>query len=720
MISLIMEKYNFHLILVLSFLCSTYGLDASAVRVEATDSIKATEVSASNNGATDTTSYNLQEVVVKSENVVRKGNLTELYPGKRDRRFAAGGKDVLSNMNLPEISVDPLTGDVRYADGQSVAIFIDYQPASSQQVADIRPQDIQRIDLIRSPEDPRFQGARIVANYIMRKYEYGGYSKIDATQFIPAFSSNLGLYSKFSYKKMTYDVSTGLGYINPGDHNGSDKRSEYQFGSVELERISRTLGNKSRQLSPRVSARATYSSKGIYISNTVGFNYSRLKPSERVEAVDFSGIFESSQSSETRTKYSRGVVWNSNLYFPLHNGWSLNGGASFDWSDNRDNSAYTLLGYSPIVNLIAEQILSASGRVSLGKKLGDHSINLLGSGGWNRNKLDYLSSGNTAVYHREGYGQLGATLNLDFNGFSINPSVRLSLSSERVNESSYTRWLPKCYVPFYVQLTRRSSISGSFEFAYEAPETSLLSPVTVRNNEVDALRGNENLKNSPNYFTRLGYSNFFGQWLSLRIEALYHRVDKQIMPLYTPTESEEGLPMMITDVYNNGSVGNTTLKVTLSGSYFNNRLSASVSGAANYFSQRGDTRRVKWYPSMWLSASWYVGNFRINGYFNPIEKQYTPWWDLSTSAYWYLGAGYSYKDLYIELRFNNPFRKSYVQSRESSTGEAYSYSGTNYSPAYHQNVRLSLSYSIGYGKKVDRRDEVGEMQGSESIILKAK
>ncbi|MDE7442019.1 MAG: hypothetical protein K2M69_07630 [Muribaculaceae bacterium] len=665
-----------------------------------------------------TSAYDLQEVVVKSENVVRKGNLVELFPGKRDKRFAAGGKDVLANMHIPDISVDPLSGTVTSSDGLPVSMFIDFQPASAQQVRDIRPQDIMRIDLIRSPEDPRFQGAKIVANFIMRKYEYGGYTKVDATQYLPAFSSNLGLYSKFSYKKMTYDVSTGLGFTNLGDHSGSDSRSEYQFGSVELERISRTFGSKSRQLSPRVSARAIYNSKGVSISNMVGFNYSRLKPSERKGSVDFSDIFDSSQSTETRTRYSRGIVWNSNLYFQLPDGWSLNAGAGFDWTDNRDNSAYALLGYAPIVNLITEEILNANGRVSLRKRFGDHSLNLLGAGGWNRNKLDYLSSDNTAVHHREGYGQLGATLNLDFNGFMFNPSVRLSLSSERVNESTYTRWLPKCYAPFYVQLTRRSSISGSFEFAYEGPQASMLSPVTVRNNEVDAVRGNENLKSTPNYFTRLGYSNFFGQWLSLNIEARYHRVDNLMVPLYTPGESEDGLPMMIRDVYNNGSLGITTLTASMSGNYFDNRLSASLSGSANYYTQHGDTRRVKWYPSAWVSASWYVGNFRINGYFNPSEKQYTAWNDLTTSLYWYLGATYSYRDLYLELRFNNPFTRSYVRYKESVDGGPYKYSGTTYSPYYHQNVCLTLSYSIGYGKKVDRRDEVGEMQGAASIILK--
>lgn len=120
--------------------------------------------------------------MIEADRIILKGDTIRLFPSRRDKRFAAGGVDVLANMNIPDISVDPRTHAVTTSGGEGVAMFIDFQPASSQQLRDIRPQDIERIDIIRSPQDPRFRNARVAANYILKKYLYGGYSKADGSQ----------------------------------------------------------------------------------------------------------------------------------------------------------------------------------------------------------------------------------------------------------------------------------------------------------------------------------------------------------------------------------------------------------------------------------------------------------------------------------------------------------------------------------------------------------
>lgn len=109
----------------------------------------------------------LQEVTVSGNSIIRTRNSVTLFPSKRNKSFASGGLDVLSNANLPEIQVNPATGTVSSTDGTSVTFFIDYQPASMQQLADLRPQDIMKIEILSSPEDPRFQNAKVVANYII-------------------------------------------------------------------------------------------------------------------------------------------------------------------------------------------------------------------------------------------------------------------------------------------------------------------------------------------------------------------------------------------------------------------------------------------------------------------------------------------------------------------------------------------------------------------------
>ncbi|MDE6717978.1 MAG: hypothetical protein K2J70_07290 [Muribaculaceae bacterium] len=711
-------------LLTLSFPCSL-----TAQTTETADSISA-EIPEINRLSTDKSvgsatpdslsvpGYDLQEVVVNSEGVVRKGNLTELYPGKRDRRFAAGAIDVLSNMNISEVRVDPLTNEVTSSDGRPVKMFIDFQPATSQQLRDVRPQDIQRIDIIRNPTDPRFMGAEIAANFIMKKYEYGGYTKADVTQSVPVYNSNYGLYSKFSYRKMTYDLSTGLDYTRAGNSNGTGEVSRYLFDTGEVIRNAQTTGCKGRYLAPRATLRAIYNKPGVSVSNLFGFNFTKTRPNTRTGTVEYSSLYPTTTYEDNMQSYTRGFSWKGNVFFPLGRGWTMNVNTGIDWGSNSDWSDYRLTGADPIINDIREHIIDGVASVNAGKSFRSHNLNLWASGGWNRHKLLYRTILDTDVYQRKGYGQIRGQVSFNFDGFSISPSAKLSVQSERINDRTYTRWLPHTFIPFYLQLTRRSSLSGSFEFAMGAEPASSYSPVLVQINEVLATRGNEDLENYRYINARLGYNHYFGQWLSIRAEARHTRNDNVVVSVYSQGVAPGGTPMMVSDFINDGSTSYSTLSLSLNGKYFSDRLAVSLWGSMGYFDQRGERRRHAWYPKFNGSATYYMGNFRLSALYSPSSKSYFANSSERTPAYWALSVAYSYDDLYVDLRFSNPFSRSYMRSEESFSSPLYSSDFTYYSPTYHQSLRLTLSYSIGYGKKLDRRDEVGGIAGPESIILK--
>ena len=659
----------------------------------------------------------LQEVTVSGNSIIRTRNSVTLFPSKRNKSFACGGLDVLSNANLPEIQVNPATGTVSSTDGTSVTFFIDYQPASMQQLADLRPQDIMKIEILSSPEDPRFQNAKVVANYIMKKYEYGGYTKFNGDQFVPAFVGRYGIYSKFSYKKMSYDVSAGLNYNLRGNSTGERSDAVYEFGSDELSRKSKTEKYKSTQLLPRVSARINYSAAGVSIVNSFGFNYSRLNPFRSTEQVTYSKYLDSGESHMNKSQRNRNFVWNGNYYFALPREMSISFYANLNLGDNKDISAYALNEGLPIRNNITEKIIDVVASLTLSKKLGAHNIGVSAAGGWNRHKLVYEDVLQNDVYNREGYGQIALSAGLEFNKFSLRPSLTLSLSSEKMNDVKFTKLYPKAFVPFYLQFTRRSSLNGSFEFAMGSADAAQRSPVLVRINEIDAVRGNENLKSYKFYNGRLGYSYTFGSWLSTRVDAQFNCQDNILVPVYSIIDYQSFGKLMVRDVINDGAIYNSSLTLSLSGNYFKNNLSVRLSGSINNYAQRGDVNRTKYYAQYWLNASYYIGDFRINGYFSPSSRQYTAWYDVKTPMYWYLGASWAHNGLFIDVRFNNPFIKSYKSSTKTFSCDIYSYKNVAYSPEYHQSVKIAISYSFGYGKKLNRNNEVGKLQDAGSIIL---
>ena len=659
----------------------------------------------------------LEEVTVEGVRVIRGVNILKLFPSKRDKRFAAGGRDVLVNMNIPEVTVNPMSGDVRYAGGEPMTFFIDFQQASSRQIAEVRPQDIERIDIINNPQDPRFNGARVVANYIMKKYEYGGYTKLDASQFFPVFNGVYNLYSKFSCKRMTYDFSTGMTYSKKDNRAGTEEISSYKFDDLDIVRQSVTTGYKRMNILPHVSGRAIYNYKNTSIANTFGFNYSRLKPFDTFGKVEFSDLFAPSENSRTARKYSKSAVWNGNCWFGLKNNYSLSFDGGFEWSENDDNSTYTLAGYAPIVNDINEKVINTYGSLNLSKQIGNHSVGAMGSCYWQRNELVYASSSEDKVDYSEWFGQLRIEGNFQFDKYSVSPSLTLCLISEKFNGRSSHKWLPKAFIPFYLQINSRSSFSGSFEFAVGAPSASDRSPVLLRQNEVDAIRGNELLGNYDFYNVRLGYSNNFAKWLSLRVDAKFTCNDHPIVPVYSELLSSVGTPLMVRDFINSGSVYNSSLAVNLSGRYLDGNLVLGVAGSVHYFGQRGVRKRDKWVSLGWLNASYYIKDFRISGYIAPPSRIYGSWSDSKSPLFWFLSASWSWNDFFVDIRFSNPFMKSYKSNVKYVSSDVYSSKQTSFDNVYHQSIKVTLSYSFGYGKKLDRRDEVRKVDGPQSIIL---
>ncbi|MDE5874539.1 MAG: hypothetical protein K2H15_02735, partial [Muribaculaceae bacterium] len=662
----------------------------------------------------------LEGVTVTAEKVFMKENTITLFPSKRDRRFASGGIDVIRNMNIPEVSVDPITKELKTSGGEGIAMFVDYVPASKGQVGNLRPQDIERIDILYYPDDPRFQGAKVAANYVMRRYEYGGYTKADLYQNFPADGTSGSLYSKFSVRRMTYDIAAGIKHFRQGNETGTDEHSVYRFSSGVLERNSVTDYYKSRSLYPDITGRILYNSGNVSISNSVGLNYSRINPLEKGAAVTFSDIFNSSRSVSAGSKRRLGIVWDGNYFFTLPGSMSLTFEGNFRWGHNHNNSSYTLEDYEPIMNDIAEDTHQGKGNVTLQKRIGRHSFDILIGGVLKYNSLNYLSSSSTDVDYREYYGLVSLSSQLRFGKFTISPCMSVVYSNEKINGEAICKWFPQPFIPFYLQIGRRQSLNGAFNFSIGFPDNSSRNPVLVRSNEVDAVRGNENLATYRFYNARLGYSHHFADWLRTRLDASLTVFDNCLVPVYSEEVSPEGTPMMVCGRMNDGRWDDLRIALSLSGMYFNQALQVNLTAAARNFRQRGMTRRDVWNPELTAYATYYIGDFMLSGYYALPFKSHSVWGDSRYPSYYNIAAGWSWNDLFVQLALNNPFRKSYVEQRTEIVSPLYTSSRVTRNNTYHRSISLTLSYSFGYGKKVDRNNEIRKMDGAESIILQSK
>ena len=134
----------------------------------------------------------LSEVTVQADRQYMTDDKSVYVPSRRDKKISSSGTRLLQAMAIPSLDVNPENNVVTTAAGEGVAIYIDHVPASKEEIAGMRTMDVARVEVFDYPKDPRFSGARHVVNFVMQKYEYGGYTRVGAAQ---TFVTDMGSYS---------------------------------------------------------------------------------------------------------------------------------------------------------------------------------------------------------------------------------------------------------------------------------------------------------------------------------------------------------------------------------------------------------------------------------------------------------------------------------------------------------------------------------------------
>lgn len=173
---------------VITFIITLLCAMSALAQTEGQDSIKTKE---------------LDEVVVEASNQRINAEVATYIPMTRQKNAAQNAVSLLSMMAIPQISVDPVSQAVQTAHGQNVSIFIDYLPATAEDLSGMKTQDVKKVEYFMHPSDARFQGAKYVINFVMQKYEWGGYTKLSANKSFGVNSSEASAY--FLLFRMVYD-----------------------------------------------------------------------------------------------------------------------------------------------------------------------------------------------------------------------------------------------------------------------------------------------------------------------------------------------------------------------------------------------------------------------------------------------------------------------------------------------------------------------------------
>lgn len=187
-------------------------------------------------------SQQLQEIVIQAPKVIRKADMDVYYPSQSAVNNSKNGLQLLNNMMIPSLSVTEALGTIQ-ASGQSVQVRINGREASVDEVRNLLPSTIKRVEWIENP-GLRYKGANTVLNFIVTNPTVGGSLMLYATQ---ALNMAWGQYNpsvKFNFGRSQIEIGGGYKLTeNLKTHRDYKETFTYPDGR-QLIRNERSLGGR--------------------------------------------------------------------------------------------------------------------------------------------------------------------------------------------------------------------------------------------------------------------------------------------------------------------------------------------------------------------------------------------------------------------------------------------------------------------------------------------
>ncbi|MDE6301233.1 MAG: outer membrane beta-barrel protein [Muribaculaceae bacterium] len=231
---------------------------------EAADSIKITE---------------LHEIVVEAPKVVHKADMDVYLPSQSAIDNARNGIQLLTNLMIPALSISDALGTIT-SGGRAVQVRINGRTASVEQVKNLLPSSIKRVEWIENP-GLRYNGANTVLNFIVANPTVGGSFMLNTMQ---AVNTAFGRYNpsvKFNFGRSQIEIGGAYKLTqNIKTHRDYTETLTFPDGRTQ------TRNEKSR-------GGALYNSCG-----NIRAAYSYVKPDTTVVVIEAGGFFKPSDKWE--------------------------------------------------------------------------------------------------------------------------------------------------------------------------------------------------------------------------------------------------------------------------------------------------------------------------------------------------------------------------------------------------------------------------------------
>ncbi len=662
----------------------------------------------------------LKEVVVDADQQTIKAAISTYYPTPKQKNASQSGIDLLNRMAIPQLALGN-GSSVKTIANQPVTVFVDGLPATADDLQNMRTADVKRVDYLDYPSDPRFLGNAHVVNFIMRRYEYGGYVKVSGSERFVANDGQLNLFGKFQSKRLTLDLALGSSYSHSAHdfvENAETYRLPQQDGTERTVRRTETVlsaDRHSRTLWPTL--RVVYNTDKITVSNIIGATFDHTPVNDMAgDVCVHSEQTEQKGFDKAGAMRQNSLAYSGNWNFVLGKGNTIHFNPMYSYTHSRQSSLYRE-GAAEFPNYAVDDSHAARAMLQFSHSFGDYgSLNVFCQG---------------LLYHSSTKYSGTAAMRDKLTTYRVGPGFGYSLSKKKYYvyvgagynyvHSDYGQTVERSTRPWadasvQYSIDDKNLVSVVFHHMTSVPLSSYRSEAVIQSNPLFSYTGNPALKPYKSFDYGVTYTCVPSKRFSFSVYAYAWTVSDRYAFVYTPTSSgilrTIGQPMGGFTSLTPGAYGRVRL--------LQDKLQVAAQIAVPFCHDGEPFNSDHVDVNYTLQAYWYLGAWNIGAQY--ASEQGAPGnavnglWTKRRENY-YVSVGWGNSSWNVSALLANPFTGSWVASANKMDSRYFSQRQTVYGTDSHCYIKLGVTYVFGFGKRIKRTNEASQQKGAGSAIL---
>lgn len=661
----------------------------------------------------------LQELVVKSKTAWIEGDKAVFIPQKSDRNLSNDAASLLRRMQIPLLNVEG--GNIRNVRGQEVTVFINGVRAESTDLATFWPKDALRVEYMDNPSDPRYEGVECAVNFVMRRYEAGGVARVNAYQQV----RNRGRYraaSKVEYRRMTFGMTADAGYGRDytASATGSETYEDILYGGKTYDIVNKAFSEKYVTRSDNAGAtfNARYNDGDNIITHTASLLWNNNPGSSTDASLSWSpALFPAGKSVSRTSGHSLSPQLSAFYNIRLTDKWRFY--ARWGYAHFHNDAAYSYAqdAADPIDNVTEENVDYARGFAQIfwrpNRKISSYfEVNTY------MNWYDTRYTGSTQTVSRQRRGETYANLNLywavsDRLQVSLRPGLTAAYWKSGDNRQE-THITPRAQLNVNWSPTSKFYASGDVSYFRSYPSASASSDVTVRQTGLIWATGNPSLKGSDKWWLSTGQTWMPLDWLKFNNSLWWISERNEVFSFYE--KAPAGMEGLVRREMNGPSIDKLQWDFTTTVSLFGGRWRISLHPVVKHTRAHGDFSRSMMAFRMRGGTDLTLGNFEVFVGYGGKEKFLDEAGSklYRTTEDWSASLSYGNGDLYVNLALEDIFHRRRKETVLTQAGAFRSYRENLMNARY---LCLTLTYTVGFGKKVKRNIDIDNPLGIETGVI---